>query len=431
MNNAIADCYLEQIKTRNLSERELKEAIYASIRSDNTMLLEACMGKLPTDEEYWGEDRHPMYFAIREMASFKIIRILVENGYKLPYHPDLLPWNGSPEDSINLIMKDNGADKEKAIAYFVYSVCYYLEVMKTSYSGFRVPFNMETEDIYKPCFFSYLDNWLSGFAVFLENESVNYNYNGKDIDLLIARIAQYQELTGALKTFINSPLFDKENIGWYLRIAVLSDNEDGFDILAEIADENDFKEIKHYPKHNMSLLNKLFERNILIPGTDEAYEAFEGFFSFMEKVDEEEEDILKAIMHPSYGDKRDEFGRTILIRAIKNRHFEPYLYPVLVTSPMELNARDNEGRTALYYLARTEYPECLEILTRMGAIPFCIDAEGNNVLHILLGGDWKITLDDIMYDMGYLPKELITMKNAEGKTPLDILRNRLYESKSE
>ena len=151
----------------------------------------------------------------------------------------------------------------------------------------------------------------------------------------------------------------------------------------------------------------------------------------MEKVDEEEEDILKAIMHPSYGDKRDEFGRTILIRAIKNRHFEPYLYPVLVTSPMELNARDNEGRTALYYLARTEYPECLEILTRMGAIPFCIDAEGNNVLHILLGGDWKITLDDIVYDMGYLPKELITMKNAEGKTPLDILRDRLYESKSE
>ena len=150
-----------------------------------------------------------------------------------------------------------------------------------------------------------------------------------------------------------------------------------------------------------------------------------------EKVDEEEEDILKAIMHPSYGDKRDEFGRTILIRAIKNRHFEPYLYPVLVTSPMELNARDNEGRTALYYLARTEYPECLEILTRMGAIPFCIDAEGNNVLHILLGGDWKITLDDIVYDMGYLPKELITMKNADGKTPLDIIRDRLYESKSE
>ena len=52
MNNAIADCYLDQMKTRNLSERELKEAIYASILSDNTMLLEACMGKLPTDEGY-------------------------------------------------------------------------------------------------------------------------------------------------------------------------------------------------------------------------------------------------------------------------------------------------------------------------------------------------------------------------------------------
>ena len=104
MNNAIADCYLEQMKTRDLSERELKEAIYASIRSDNAKLLEACMGKLPTEEEYWGEDRYPTYFAIREMASSEIIRILVENGYKLPYHPDILPWNGSPEDSINLII---------------------------------------------------------------------------------------------------------------------------------------------------------------------------------------------------------------------------------------------------------------------------------------------------------------------------------------
>ena len=65
----------------------------------------------------------------------------------------------------------------------------------------------------------------------------------------------------------------------------------------------------------------------------------------------------------------------------------------------------------------------------MGAIPFCIDEKGNNVLHILLGGDWQITLDDIVYDMGYLPKELITMRNAEGKTPIDILADRLYESK--
>ena len=116
MNNAIADCYLEQMKTRKLSERELKETVYASIRSSNAKLLEACMGKLPNSEGYWGEDRYPTYFAIREMASSEIIRILVESGYKLPYYPDLLPFNGTPKEMISLLMRDEKIDRKEAIS---------------------------------------------------------------------------------------------------------------------------------------------------------------------------------------------------------------------------------------------------------------------------------------------------------------------------
>ena len=430
MNRGIAEYYHQKIKEGKLSTSELKEVIYTAIRTEDVPLLKLALSKLPPDEDKWDEDAFPMVFALREMASCDIIRVLVEHGYKLPYLPDLLPWNGSPEEILSLMLKDTEKDKEEVFSYLVYSVCYYLEVMKADYSGFRVPFSLASENIYKPSFFAYLDNWLSGFAVFLKNESVNYNYNGKDIGLLIARIAQYPELVGALKTFIDSPLFDRSNTGWYLKIAVLSDNEAGFDVLAEITDEDDFKEIKHYPKHNVNLLNKLFERNVLIPGTDEGYEAFDSFISFMEKVDEGEEDVLKAIMHPSYGAKRDEFGRTILIKAIQNRHFEPYLYPVLVTSPEKLNARDNEGKTALYYLAKSGYPECLEILTRMGAIPFCIDEKGDNVLHVLISGYRMNTIYDLEYCMGFLPKNLMTMRNAEGKTPLDIFRARLCESQN-
>ena len=431
MNSNIRNHYHKLFDDGNVPLWKQKEAVYAAIRGEDAKLLDKALNGLSSSKDDRDDDASPIVFALREMASCDIIRVLVEHGYKLPYLPDLLPWNGSPEEIISLMLKDKGEDKGKVFSYFVYSVCYYLEVMKADYSGFRVPFSLASENIYKPCFFSFLDNWLSEFAIFLENKADCYNYNGSDIGLLIARIAQHSELTGALRTFINLPLFNKENVGWYLKIAVLSDNEAGFDILAEIADEDDFKEIKHYPKQNMNLLKKLFQRNILITGTDEGYEAFDSFISFMEKVDEEEEEVLKAIMHPSYGTKRDEFGRTILIRAIQNRHFEPYLYSILVTSPEELNARDNEGRTALYYLARTEYPECLEILTRMGAIPFCIDEKGNNVLHVLLSGNRMNTIDDIEYSMGFLPKSLIIMKNAAGKTHMDIFRDKIYESKAE
>ena len=429
MNRGIAEYYHQKIKEGKLSTSELKEALYIAIRTENAPLLELALSKLPPDEDKWDEDAFPMVFALREMASCDIIRVLVEHGYKLPYLPDLLPWNGSPEEIISLMMEDTEKDKEEVFSYFVYSVCYYLEVMKADYSGFRVPFSLASENIYKPCFFSFLDNWLSGFAVFLENKSVNYNYNGKDIGLLIARIAQYPELAGALKTFIDSPLFDRSNLGWYLKRAVHEDNEVGFDILSEIATEDDFKKVIIYPESNMNILNQLFDRNILIPGTDEAYEAFDEYIA-LRKIDEEEEGVLRAIMHPSYGDKRDEFGRTILIRAIHNKDFEPYLYPVLVTSPEELNARDNEGKTALYYLAKSGCPECLEILTRMGAIPFCIDEKGNNVLHVLISGYRMNTIYDLEYCMGFLLKSLITMKNAEGKTPLDVFRDRLYESQN-
>lgn len=92
MNKRIADNYLKQARIRDLTERELREAIYAAIRCDDAELLELCMGKLSTDEEYWGEKEYPAYFAISEMVSSKIIRILIGNGYRIPFDTTLLPF---------------------------------------------------------------------------------------------------------------------------------------------------------------------------------------------------------------------------------------------------------------------------------------------------------------------------------------------------
>lgn len=424
MNKRIADNYLKQARIRDLTERELREAIYAAIRCDDAELLELCMGKLPTDEEYWGEKEYPAYFAIREMASSEIIRILAENGFKLPDYPELLPFNGTPEEIISLLMKDRGIDMKEATSLLLHNVNYYLDVMSKGYSCFRVPFRIDPEDEYAPGFFLYLDEWLSELAILLDEEKLNYDE--ENTGLSAGLITRHPELIGTFKTLINTRFFDKDNLGWYMSRALSGDNEEAFDILLDMSDEKALQDIDTYPRTSIRLLNQLFDRGILIPGTDKAYEAFRRYISLFKKVDEEEELVLRAIMHPSYGSRRDDDGDTILMHAIFNKDFAPYLYPVLVTSIEELNARNNKGRTALYYLAISDYPECIGTLARMGAIPFCIDEKGNNVLHVLFDRRkrWH-TLDDIEYVMGYLPNELITMKNAEGKTPFDLLEDML------
>ena len=425
MNNAIADSYLEKIRRRPLSERELKEAIYAAIRSDNAKLLKSCMGKLPADEKYWGEDKYPTFFAIREMASSLIISILLENGYKLPYYPELLPFQGSPEEAISLLMKDKGIGRKEAVSSLLHYVDYYIDVMSAGYSCFRVPFRINPDDEYEPGFFSYLDSWLSEFIAFLEKTD---SYGEGSPFISVGAIANHPELIGTFKSIVNTRFFDRNKIGWYMNKALEGDNEEAFGILLEMADEAALQNIGVYPRTNMKLLNQLFDNDILIPGTCKAYEAFWHYIAIFRKVDEQEEPILRAIMHPSYSNWRDESGNTLLMHAISNKDFAPYLYPVLVTSSENLNARNKDGRTALYYLAKTDYPECIVILMDMGAIPFCIDEKGDNVLHVLLSGNALHTIDDIEYCMGFLPKCLITMKNAEGKTPLDIFLDKLSES---
>ena len=61
----------------------------------------------------------------------------------------------------------------------------------------------------------------------------------------------------------------------------------------------------------------------------------------------------------------------------------------------------------------------------MGAIPFCVDEKGDNVLHVLLEQSHWISLAEIEDIMRYLPKELVTMRNAEDKTPMDIFMDKL------
>ncbi len=57
----------------------------------------------------------------------------------------------------------------------------------------------------------------------------------------------------------------------------------------------------------------------------------------------------------------------------------------------------------MHYLAKSGYPKCLEILTRMGAIPFCIDEKGDNVLHVLISGYRMNTIYDLDIAWDFFP----------------------------
>ena len=123
MNSNIRNHYHKLFDDGNVPLWKQKEAVYAAIRGEDAELLDKALNGLSNSEDDWDDDASPIVFALREMASCDIIRVLVEHGYKLPYLPDLLPWNGSPEEIISLMLKDKGEDKGKVFSYFVYSVC--------------------------------------------------------------------------------------------------------------------------------------------------------------------------------------------------------------------------------------------------------------------------------------------------------------------
>ena len=422
MNREIVKFYQEYISKGSITEPELKEAILTAIRSDDQELLKACLGRIEGDINC-NAYGNPMLFAVKEMASPQIISILLNKGFALSGHgPEMNPFNGTPEEILQIMIKAGNIERETALQTLRGNVSYYIDVMSTDYSCYRIPFNIDEEDRYKPTFFSYLDSWLMDFADLLSKEGI------EDNELLIKAIIKHPELEeSAIKsmTLFRDSIIKEDNLSWFLNIALGSDNNPAFSHLLELADAETLSKIDTYPPTDMDMLEKLFDRDLLMPGTNEGFHAFERYISY-ETVDDKNEEMLKAIMHPSYAAKRDQYGYTILMNAIINERFEPHLYPIIISTGEMINERDCNGKTALHHLARTEYPECMEDLIALGADPLALDDNGENVLHTLMRNRNQ-SLSTIEDCMGFLPKELPMMQNNEGQTPIDIFYNRLME----
>lgn len=423
MNREIERYYITHID-KNQSEGFIREALVTGIRSDNAELTRKAASALHFRGNFFGHSS-PLVFAIKEMASAGVIRALTEAGYKLskPCH-DFTPFDGSPENLADLLMEINGKTKEVALQVLATDIAYFFHVIRTNYSCYRIPCDIDSEDRYKPCFWNYLDQWMSDFIRLLIDEKCTEIMDS----YFIRSIIENAELKKAFDTLIEffGKTFCKDDLIWYINIAVSHDNEHAFEKLFEYSPSL-IKEVNCYPSSSRKILSTLFDKGILAPGTNEGFNAFVPFISYG-KTDK---DILCSIVHPSYPRRTIEDEVTPLMVAVKNEDFPVELYKLLITSPDDINMQDEDGKTALHYMAETEYPECIETLLKLGADPFTRDNKENNVLHILAGNKEGLSFDIFSDCISLLPKKLLTMENSNGMTPITLFYQRLTGTEKE
>ena len=120
-----------------------------------------------------------------------------------------------------------------------------------------------------------------------------------------------------------------------------------------------------------------------------------------------------------------------MMYAVENDDFPVELYKLLITSSSDVNIQDEDGQTALHYMAKNDYPECIENLLELGADPFITDNKGNNVLHTLAGNKEMLSIDILADCISLLPKKLLTMENNKGVTPVYLFFQKLTASEKE
>ncbi len=410
MNREIEKFYIERID-ENQSEEFIREALVTGIRSDNIELTRKAADTLHHHSGKFYGCSSPLEFAIKEMASSGIIKVLVDVGYKLskPCH-DLTPFDGSPQKLVELWMVTNGKTKKEALQTLVADIGYFFHVIRTDYSCYRIPYDIDPEDIYKPCLWNYLDEWMDDLIKLLADE------NGSEIvtPYFCRGIIENAEFKKSFDTLFEllGKTFSNDDLIWFINIAVSHDNEYAFEKLVEYYPSL-IKEVNCYPSSSKKILSAILDAGLLIPGTEEGFDAFIPRIAYGNIG----KDILTAIAHSSYTAHTTEEGKTPLMYAIEDDDFPVELYKLIITSPSDVNIQDEDGQTALHYMAKTDYPECIEDLLELGADPFITDNKGNNVLHILAENKEMLSINILSDCISLLPKKLLIMENNKGITP--------------
>lgn len=420
MNRNISNYYSKLIDDGSLEKRDVYDALMAGIRNGDKALVEKSLKILPPADEWDNNDYpYPAEFAINEMASNEVITLLSDKGFIFDdFPPRLSLFDFTPKEMVSFY-KNNYPNKGNPYEEIFIHITYYLDVYKEGMSCFRVPFNIDEEDKYKPYFSSYIDSWCCDFIDVVTKET-----RGKVKDKIIWGFFQSSVKDPDLKKLFNKTkeLIKEDKLHEYiehgLNLAINFENEPAFDYLLSQIDLDQLC-ISTYPRNNMNILEKILGINQLIPGKDESFKAFLDYVMFGE-INEE---ILSRINHPSYSKKQDKEGRTPLMIAVSNEDFLPSDYNLLFSDKSDLEIKDKKGNTALLIAAKNN-PNVLEDLIEIGANPSAKNNCGNNALHIMAK---KKEFLDIQFAIEVLPLSLLEDRNLRGFTPMDEIRERIIK----
>ena len=411
MNKQISDYYYSKLCSA-CKESDVLDALFVGIREDNPLLVKRSLGLMPKIIDGYPD---PMKFAITEMASNNIITMLTDYGF-LPFDgfPFPSPFSLKPEEFLRLAENHGNSDINELIGY----ISYYLHNLKDSDSYCKIPFRIDKDDEYKPYLLSYLDDWCCSLIELAEFDKADK----ESISSICCSIIENPEMTNAfckVKLLLN--VLDEKQLSRLITLAIAKDNEYAFDFLIESYPgiKRDIQ-IHYYPQNSSEILHELFDMKQLLPGTDEGFAAFCSYI----RIGSANRNILLEILHPSYLSRKDEFGRTPLMMAVRNPDFPVEDYSLLIESRKDLDIHDNEGRTALFYLAGTGWCEYMKELMDLGASPYIRDYKGNNVIHEVIKrfhGDFG-TIRDILE---FIPAELMEDKNKEGFSPFDLMKQKI------
>ena len=420
MNRNISNYYSKLIDDGAATGRDIYDALFAGIRSEDTILVEKSLSMLPPQANWDNIDYpYPTDFVINEMSSNGIIELLTSKGFSFDYYPPRLSlFNFTPKEMISFY-KNNYQEKGNPYEEIYIHITYYLNVYKSGYSCFRIPFYIDTDDEDKPYFSSYIDSWCCDFI-----DIVSIETSDEIKDRIISGFLQTSIINVELKNlFIKTMEYLKgkmtqEYINQILNNAIIGDNEFAFFSLLSLADICNLS-LSYYPRQSIKILEKTLSLGQLTPGTETGYKAFSDYVRF-EKVHIK---ILSRINHPSYSKKQNDNGQTPLMLAIGNENFYSSDYSLLISEKSDLEIKDKYGDTALL-IAASVNPDVIEDLITLGADPTAKNNSGNNVLHIMAR---KNEFVDIQCALSVLPLSLLEDKNLRGLTPLDVMRERITE----
>ena len=362
--------------------------------------------------KYLGDPKDPEYYENEVEAAVGRLTKLVKSFDEIregrrgmnSYSGELHPFLGTPDETYEIVKKSCSLHSYyRSITSFTLGVTFFLWNFRDYHPDF------------KEMTYPYLEAWLKRFTEILFDEfntiigdtkdyyEMNDDPSGPDaVGRFFREISRYEEFRPVLTHAFNLAGKRVASIETHclspdspLNIAVRTGNMEAFERFLsygrvrkqvfmkrrEVNSEEDVYRRGHipgkhkgkisvYPVESMEMLERLFSLGLLIPGTEDAKEAF---FKTISEFDPSRE-ILERIVHPSYLTDRKAFRA-----ARSNDAFSPLNFDLLgVTFDMK-----EDGRNLLENAIVEGKAMKFNRLIELGADVSRHDRWGNNILHLL------------------------------------------------